>query len=195
MTDGMRTAAKPATRPIRPALTPGRACLLLGLATAALAWASLPDMPLQRALAALTTAPPGDAAMALLHFSWWPRLCVALLCGGGLSLAGVLMQQVLRNPLAAPTTLGVATGANLALALASLYMPALLSGSRVGVALAGGGIAMGLVFLLSWRHALAPVVVVLAGLVVNLYFSALDTVLLLFHPESLASVLIWQAGS
>ncbi|RXY76193.1 hypothetical protein DD581_32505, partial [Klebsiella pneumoniae] len=54
-----------------------------------------------------------DIAQMLFHYSLLPRLAVALLVGAGLGLVGVLFQQVLRNPLAEPTTLGVATGAQL----------------------------------------------------------------------------------
>lgn len=177
-------------------LTPGRACLLLVLALAALALAHLHAGPgLVEGLNALFAAPGSAADTLVLHFAWWPRLAMALLAGGGLALAGVLMQQVLRNPLAAPTTLGVASGANLGLMVASLAAPGLLALGREWVALAGGGLAMGLVFLLAWRRGLAPVVVVLSGLVVNLYLGALAMVLLLFHQEELKGLLIWGAGS
>ncbi|SJN12797.1 Ferric hydroxamate ABC transporter (TC 3.A.1.14.3), permease component FhuB [Halomonas citrativorans] len=137
----------------------------------------------------------GNTHEVLLYYAWWPRVCVALLAGGGLALAGVLMQQVLRNPLASPTTLGVASGANLALLATTLMAPGLLVIGREWVALIGGGLAVGLVFALTWRRGLAPVVVVLAGLVVNLYLGALSTALLLFNHETLAGLLIWGAGS
>ena len=135
---------------------------------------------------------PGEWLLAL---TWWPRLATALLAGAGLAVAGVLMQQVLRNPLASPTTLGVAGGANLALMAASLFAPGLMLAGPEWVALLGGAAAMALVFLLSWRRALSPLVVVLAGLVVNLYLGALAMVLLLFNQETLQGLLIWGAGS
>ncbi len=53
------------------------------------------------------------------HYSLLPRLAISLLVGAGLGLVGVLFQQVLRNPLAEPTTLGVATGAQLGITVAS----------------------------------------------------------------------------
>ncbi|MFG6666132.1 Fe(3+)-hydroxamate ABC transporter permease FhuB [Halomonas sp. HNIBRBA4712] len=136
-----------------------------------------------------------DVDELLLYFTWWPRVAVSLLAGGALALAGVLMQQVLRNPLASPTTLGVASGANLALMMATLLAPGLLAFGREWVALGGGAAAMVLVFALAWRRRLAPVVVVLAGLVVNLYLGALATAVLLFNHETLAGLLIWGAGS
>ncbi|MDF5183501.1 iron chelate uptake ABC transporter family permease subunit, partial [Vibrio parahaemolyticus] len=104
----------------------------------------------------------------LLHFSWWPRVFTTIISGAGLAVAGVLMQQVLRNPLASPTTLGVASGSSFALMLATLFAPWMLDIAPNLVALIGGVISMGLVMLLSWRRALSPTVVVVSGLVINL---------------------------
>ncbi|MCW4149322.1 Fe(3+)-hydroxamate ABC transporter permease FhuB [Halomonas sp. 18H] len=177
-------------------LSPGIACSLLCLACMALASSNLVEAAgLLAGLKALFGSADAGMDALVLHFSWWPRLMMSLLAGGGLALAGVLMQQVLRNPLAAPTTLGVASGANLALMATTLMAPGLLVVGREWVALLGGGLAMGLVFALAWRRGLAPVVVVLGGLVVNLYLGALGIVLLLFHQQELKGLLIWGAGS
>ncbi len=51
-----------------------------------------------------------DVRQMLFHYSQLPRLAVALLTGAGLGLVGVLFQQVLRNPLAEPATLGGCRG-------------------------------------------------------------------------------------
>jgi iron complex transport system permease protein len=62
--------------------------------------------------------PPGGGPFQLAAA---PAIC--LLAGAALGLAGTLMQQVLRNPLASPTTLGVASGAQLALMMVTLLAP------------------------------------------------------------------------
>ena len=144
-----------------------------------------------------TALAPNDADMPqlIVHFSWLPRLCMALLCGSVLALAGVLMQQVLRNPLASPTTLGVASGAQLGLVVATLWAPWLLEIGREWVALAGGGLASLLVFALAWRRGLAPLTLILAGLVVTLYLSALNITLMLTQQQDLNAVFIWGSGS
>ena len=49
-----------------------------------------------------------------------PRLCMAVLAGGALALAGLLMQTYFKNPLAGPSVLGVTSGATLGVALVSL---------------------------------------------------------------------------
>ncbi|MBZ9558226.1 Fe(3+)-hydroxamate ABC transporter permease FhuB [Halomonas coralii] len=180
----------------RRGLSPALACLLLSLPLLGLAWLDLQAQGgLALGLKALLSPSFETVDQLLLHYAWWPRLSIALLAGGGLALAGVLLQQVLRNPLASPTTLGVASGANLALMAATLLTPGLLTVGREWIALAGGGLAVGLVFTLAWRRGLAPIVVVLAGLVVNLYLGALSTALLLFNPDALSGLLIWGAGS
>lgn len=176
--------------------SPAPICLLLSLPLMVLLWLSLQQQGgIAQSAQALLSPTFDNVDELLLHFAWWPRFTIALLAGGGLALAGVLMQQVLRNPLASPTTLGVASGANLALMAVTLLAPGMLSIGSEWIALLGGAAAMGLVFALSWRRGLAPIAVVLAGLVVNLYLGALSTALLLFNHETLAGLLIWGAGS
>jgi len=138
---------------------------------------------------------PLSSRSITLYFSWWPRLVTTLLAGAGLAIAGVLMQQVLRNPLASPATLGVASGANLALLMATLFTPNLMLWSASAVATFGGVTSMLVVFTLAWRSALSPSVVIVAGLVINLYCGSFATVLLLMNQEELNGLMIWGAGS
>ena len=163
---------------------PARAALALGLA-----------LGLALLLLIGTGGPFTAADPTLLYHGWWPRLVVSLLAGGGLALAGAVMQRTLGNPLATPTTLGVIGGAQFSLLLATVSFPGILAIGREWVALAGAAAAMGLVVLLAWRRGLAPVLVVLAGLVVNLYLGSLSIVMLLLHHETLNGLLIWGAGS
>ncbi|MEW5422996.1 Fe(3+)-hydroxamate ABC transporter permease FhuB [Amorphus sp. 3PC139-8] len=165
--------------------------LLLFLPAAALSLAHLgPE------LAHLGTATDGfDIDRLVLLYSDLPRLATALLAGAGLGLSGVLLQQVLRNPLASPTTLGLSAGAELALALATLYAPGLLMFGRDAVALLGSLVAGLAVFAIGTRRNFAPVALVLAGLIVSLYGKALSSLLILLHDHYLMSLFIWGAGS
>lgn len=79
----------------------------------------LPPAQWERALSAPDI---DDVRQMLFHYSLLPRLTVSLLAGAGLGLVGVLFQQVLRNPLAEPSTLGVAAGAQLGLTIATLWV-------------------------------------------------------------------------
>lgn len=144
---------------------------------------------------------PGDPAIAatlgdiLLWNSLLPRAVIALFAGAALGLAGALLQQVLRNPIADASTLGIAAGAELAL-VAGLSLSPLLAGfSREIVAFAGGLAAVALVLALSWRQAFDPVTVAVSGLIVSMITASLTITLILARGEYAMSVSIWGAGS
>lgn len=174
-------------------LRPGLCLLLLTFSLAG--WELAHQLPGSLWWQALFSPQLDDARQAVIHFSWLPRLAICLLAGAALGLAGTLMQQVLRNPLASPTTLGVASGAQLALMVVTLFAPSWLLIGREWIAMAGGSLAMGLVFALAWRRQLNPVVIVFAGLVINLYLAAISLGLLLFFQEELKGLLVWGSGS
>jgi ferric hydroxamate transport system permease protein len=138
---------------------------------------------------------PTDTQAVLLHYSLLPRLAMACIGGFALALSGTLFQHVLRNPLASPSTLGVEAGAQLALGLAMLWFPALLGWSRDATAAFGGFAAMGIVFAVAWRVKFQPVVVILTGLVMGLYCTAIVTLLMLVNDHYLAGLFIWGGGS
>lgn len=64
-----------------------------------------------------------DKARRIVLYVRLPRLLAALLAGGALALAGVLLQQVLMNPLAAPSVVGVNGGAGLLALIAMAFFP------------------------------------------------------------------------
>ncbi|WP_222105789.1 Fe(3+)-hydroxamate ABC transporter permease FhuB [Paraburkholderia sp. BCC1885] len=144
---------------------------------------------------ALVSPDMHDMRQIVVHESMLPRLATCLLSGAQLSLAGVIFQQVLRNPLAEPTTLGVSAGASLSLSLALLFAPQWLFFGQEWVALGGAALAMLIVVALAWRRRLSPVALILAGLIVNFYCGSIDAVLTLFHHDDLQSLFIWGAGS
>lgn len=130
----------------------------------------------------------------LFHYSLLPRLTISLLVGAGLGLVGVLFQQVLRNPLAEPTTLGVATGAQLGITVTTLWaVPGVLASQFA--ALAGACIVGALVFGVAWGKRLSPVTLILAGLVVSLYCGAINQLMVLFHHDQLQSMFLWSTGT
>ncbi|WP_349366401.1 MAG: Fe(3+)-hydroxamate ABC transporter permease FhuB [Nitratireductor rhodophyticola] len=127
-------------------------------------------------------------------YAYLPRLSVALLAGAGLGIAGAVFQQILQNPLASPATLGVSSGAQLALALALLLAPELHADHPFLVALAGSFLAWGLVSLLVGRRMDDPVSLVLTGMVVSFTAGAVTTCLLLLKNQYLTSLFLWGSG-
>ncbi|MER9548518.1 Fe(3+)-hydroxamate ABC transporter permease FhuB [Mesorhizobium sp. M0322] len=140
---------------------------------------------------------PGGIGLdrVILLYSTLPRGAVAVLAGAVLGLSGLLLQHVLRNPLAEPSTLGISAGAQLAMTIVSLYAPLLMERSQSLVAFAGGIAAVLLVLALTWRRGLEPVSVVLAGMMVALTASSVSAALILANGEYLFSLFIWGGGS
>lgn len=131
----------------------------------------------------------------LVHDSVLPRLLIALVVGAALGLSGTIFQQVLRTPLADPSTLGVSGGAYLALAMVTLWVPALAVSARELVALAGGLVAFALVFLIAWPHRLSPVALILAGLVVTFVCGAVSAAVSLSYNMGMSGLFVWASGS
>lgn len=152
----------------------------------------LPPVQWARALSAPDI---DDVRQMLFHYSLLPRLTVSLLAGAGLGLVGVLFQQVLRNPLAEPSTLGVAAGAQLGLTIATLWVLPGGEFTRQLAAMVGAIVVGGLVFGVAWGKRMSPVTLILAGLVLGLYCGAVNSLLALFNYDQLQGMFLWGTGA
>lgn len=169
--------------------------LLLLLAGGLTAWGLASVLPPGLWWQVLVAPDPRDLGQMLFLYADLPRLAVALIAGAALGLSGALLQMVLRNPVASPTTLGVEAGANLALAAAMALAPSLMVWGREWVALTGGLGAVALVLAIGWRGGLQPVTVILGGLAVGLTCGAAAAVLILFNAHYLMGLFLWSSGS
>lgn len=130
----------------------------------------------------------------ILHSMWLPRQGMAIIGGATLGLCGWLMQRALRNPLAEPITLGMTSGATLALGLTSLWFPLLLTEAKMAVVVVGELAALLLVLALSWRQRLSPLVMIQAGMMINLWCGALTMLIAIINDRFLLTVLMWGGG-
>lgn len=127
-----------------------------------------------------TTRPFAENVDAQIFFlARLPRALAAGLVGGTLATAGVVFQALLRNPLATPYTLGISAGASLgammAITFGAMIPLGLPFGGVTGASLAGAALAVLVVYALaSARHSgLSTTVLLLAGVTMNAFFSAL----------------------
>ncbi len=131
----------------------------------------------------------------VFHYSLLPRTVLALLVGAGLGLAGLLFQQILRNPLAEPTTLGVSSGAQLGITVATLWhLPGGVLAQQFA-ALSGALLVGALVFGVAWGRRLSPVTLILAGLVLSLYSGAVNQIFAIFNHDQLQNMFLWSTGA
>lgn len=136
-----------------------------------------------------------DVGKMVLFHAVLPRLAMAILCGFALAFSGAILQQVLRNPLASPTTLGVDAGARLSLAITGAFIPASLGIGRDLVAILGSLSALGLVVFLSRGRNFSSINLVLAGLVVSLFAGAVSVIITLANDRYLVGLFVWGSGS
>ncbi|SCB58853.1 iron complex transport system permease protein [Rhizobium aethiopicum] len=156
---------------------------------------SLAVLDLLPALPHLEATGGYDAQHLLLLYSTLPRMATALITGAALALSGTILQQVLRNPLASPTTLGVSAGANLALVSVMLAFPSLTGWGRDAVALGGSAAAALAIFSISARHGFSPFSLILSGMIIGLWCGAAAAILILMNDQYLSGIFIWGAGS
>ncbi|UGT56243.1 FecCD family ABC transporter permease [Nocardia asteroides] len=126
----------------------------------------------------------------------WPRTLVGLAVGAALGLAGAITQGVSRNPLAAPTTLGINAGAALFVVTAIYALGLSQPAQYVWFAFAGAAVAAAFTLALGRRAGdLDPIRLVLGGTVVQLVLASWTSSVLLFSERTLDEARFWLVGS
>ena len=122
-----------------------------------------------------------------------PRLLLALLVGAALAVAGVLVQGIVRNPLASPDILGVNHAASLASVGALLLLPSLPVIALPLLAFAGG--MAGLILLKMLANTSQPMKLALTGVALSACWASLTDCLMLSRPQDVNRALLWLTGS
>jgi iron complex transport system permease protein len=143
-------------------------------------------------------SPLSGAKDAILWELRLPRVILAALVGGTLAAAGAAYQGVFRNPLADPYLLGAAAGAGLGATLVAAYAPgSALTGDLLPVAsFVGASIAVVIAYMLGRSAGLAagPAALVLAGVTVASFFTALQTFVQQQNVDTVQEVYSWLLG-
>jgi iron complex transport system permease protein len=143
---------------------------------------------------------PDNMSRDIFFHARWPRVWTAALAGGGLALAGVAFQALLRNPLASPFTLGISAGASLGVILAlqlgwtaiGLGISSLPLAAFLGCMMTAALVA----FLASSRREWPVQTLLLGGVIIHFFFSSI--ILFLQSRARDAEVLAtmrWTMGS
>jgi iron complex transport system permease protein len=127
-----------------------------------------------------------------------PRVILAALVGGTLAAAGAAYQGVFRNPLADPYLLGAAAGAGLGATIVVVYAPASsLTGDLLPIgAFAGAAVAVVLAYVLGRSAGVAagPAALVLAGVTITSFLTALQTFVQQQNVDTVQEVYSWLLG-
>jgi iron complex transport system permease protein len=130
-------------------------------------------------------------------FIWRWRLPPLLASAGAgmcLALAGLLLQRLLRNPLASPDLLGITHGAGLALAIAFVILPTMGVATKLAITAGGAGAALLAVTLLGFRSMFEPSRMLLVGLGLANTANAMLVIALAGGGQRGAALLGWFAG-
>ncbi|OUL83081.1 Fe(3+)-hydroxamate ABC transporter permease FhuB [Paraburkholderia hospita] len=149
------------------------------------------SVDLSRWLAALNGS---DSVARMLLDLRLPRVVCALLAGAMLAASGVLMQSVVRNPLAGPEVLGVTQGASLATLVALLFWPLAAHATIAVSSLIGGGVTLVAILALNRRMRYAPLAVALTGLVVGTLWTTLAQWVIVQESVQPARFVVWLVG-
>ncbi|WP_298024143.1 iron ABC transporter permease [uncultured Dysosmobacter sp.] len=126
----------------------------------------------------------GTVAFRIIRYVRMPRTCACLLTGAALAASGAIIQGVLSNALAAPSTIGVNAGAGLLVAVCCAVAPSSVALVPYA-ALLGGFLGVSLVLFIAERTGASKITLVLAGVAISSIFSAGIDAVITFVPDAL----------
>lgn len=144
-----------------------------------------------------------ESVSAIFYSIRLPKSFTALMAGGGLALAGLLMQTLFRNPLAGPYVLGISSGASLFVAISVMLVNLLgfgqyyLAGkSIISIAAICGALMVTSIVLFISKRSGSNITVLLVGIMLSQIFGAFQALIeYIASAESLKSFVIWGLGS
>lgn len=123
-----------------------------------------------------------------------PRVIAASIAGATLGLSGLMTRTALKNPLADSSILGIQSGASVFALFTILVMPNLVSLLPL-FAFFGGMLAFILVMSFAYKSGFSPIRLVLSGVAINSFFTAITSVITINHVNELQNSIQWSSGS
>ena len=123
-----------------------------------------------------------------------PRVLIAVLIGANLSIAGVLLQAVIRNPLADPYVTGISSGASLVTVAVMIFMPS-IGMMRPILGFLGGVISCGVVYIFAYNKELSTIRIVLVGAAINALFGGFTSMMTTSLGMGASNIQRWLQGS
>lgn len=123
-----------------------------------------------------------------------PRALLAIVIGGALAMSGVLVQSVVRNPLASPDILGINNAAGLVAVSALIFLPNLAFYWVPVFAFVGGALS----FVLLWvvcGFRFRPIKMAIIGVAISALWAAISHYLMLTNPVEINTAMLWLTGS
>ncbi|MET4692512.1 FecCD family ABC transporter permease [Endozoicomonas lisbonensis] len=145
-----------------------------------------------------TLAGQGDVTESLIINTFrLPRVLMAIMVGTGLGIAGVIMQGLVRNPLASPDVLGVTDGASfVAVAIITVFAGSVSLFWMPAFVFAGGVVTVMAIYFIAWNDGVAPRRMILIGIGMGSLLVAARTVMMTQSSiDKTAAAQVWLSGS
>ena len=123
-----------------------------------------------------------------------PRAVLAILLGGALAISGVLVQSVVRNPLASPDILGINNAAGLVAVSVLMFLPNLAFYWMPIFAFLGGVLSFVILWVVCGFN-FRPIKMAIIGVALSALWSAISHYLMLTNPVEINTAMLWLTGS
>ncbi|KMK75232.1 FecCD family ABC transporter permease [Alkalihalobacillus pseudalcaliphilus] len=126
-----------------------------------------------------------------------PRTLLAIFVGCALAVSGLILQGIIRNPLASPDIIGITSGGSVgAIVFIGYFMGAVSIQWLSLAAIIGAAIVATLIYLLSWSKGVTPIRLVLMGIGISAIMNALVTMLMVMSDTAITTKsYLWLTGS
>ena len=123
-----------------------------------------------------------------------PRAVLAILLGGALAISGVLVQSVVRNPLASPDILGINNAAGLVAVSVLMFLPNLAFYWMPIFAFLGGVLSFVILWIVCGFN-FRPIKMAIIGVALSALWAAISHYLMLTNPVEIITAMLWLTGS
>lgn len=135
-----------------------------------------------------------DGNIGIIKDLRMPRVIIAVLVGANLAIAGVLLQAVIRNPLADPYITGISSGACVVTVFFMVFIPSVTS-LRPVFGFFGGLVCCVIIYFMAYKNGLSPIRIVLAGAACNALLGGFSSMITVSAGLGSGNIQKWMMGS
>ena len=135
-----------------------------------------------------------DGNIGIIKDLRMPRVIIAVLVGANLAISGVLLQSVIRNPLADPYITGISSGACLVTVFFMVFLPSVTT-LRPIFGFLGGLVCCVIIYCMAYKKGLSPIRIVLAGAACNALLGGFSSMITVSAGLGATNIQKWMMGS
>ncbi|NMC56699.1 MAG: iron ABC transporter permease, partial [Eubacteriaceae bacterium] len=166
--------------------------LLIAMAIISIAFGSA-KLSFKSIYLALLNKNSADSVYKIIIFVRIPRTIAALAAGAALATSGAILQSVLNNALASPNIIGINSGSGLFVVLLTAFFPSYIAFAPAAAFL-GALLAAMFIYLIAYKTGAARITIILAGIAVSSFFSAIIDAVFTLDPDIMLSANSFMVG-